>query len=241
MSNVVEHYENLLADHYSWLFGGLKLKIAENKKFFEFHKLAPCNSKIAVDLGAGSGFQSIPLADMGFSVTAIDLSEKLLRELRSNSQGLEIKTIKGDITRLTAYSPSNVELCVCMGDTLNHLKSKEDVTKLFHDVHNLLENKGKFVLTFRDLFFELKDLDRFISVRSDDNAIFTCFLEYEPEFVKVHDLIYVRSDEGWNLEKSFYRKLRLSSNWVEAGLANSGFQIDFANIDKGMVTIIASK
>jgi SAM-dependent methyltransferase len=211
MSSVVEHYENLLADHYSWLFGGLKTNIAENKAFFETHMLTPCHSKIAIDLGAGSGFQSIPLAEMGFSVTAVDLSEKLLKELRSNSQGLEIKTIKDDFTRLTASLPPNAELCVCMGDTLTHQKSKEDIIKLFHDVHNLLEHRGKFVLTFRDLTHEFTDLDRFIPVRSDDHALFTCFLEYEPEF------------------------------WVEAELANSGFQIDFSNVDRGMATIIASK
>ena len=40
---------------------------------------------IAIDLGAGCGFQSIPLARLGFTVTAIDLDEKLLDELQKNS------------------------------------------------------------------------------------------------------------------------------------------------------------
>ena len=37
----------------------------------------------AVDLGAGCGFQAIPLARLGFAVTAIDLDRKLLAELAS--------------------------------------------------------------------------------------------------------------------------------------------------------------
>lgn len=58
-----------------------------------------------------------------------------------------------------------------------------------------LEAGGRFVLTFRDLTFELKELDRFIPLRSGADAIFSCFLEYEAEHVKVHDLVYTRKEE----------------------------------------------
>ncbi len=40
--------------------------------------------------------------------------------------------------------------------------------------------------------YELTELDRFIPVKSDGSKIFTCFLEYEKETVKVHDIIYER-------------------------------------------------
>ena len=56
-----------------------------------------------------------------------------------------------------------------------------------------LERGGRFVITYRDLSREALELDRFIPVRSDDTTILTCFLEYEPETVKVHDLSTGRS------------------------------------------------
>jgi hypothetical protein len=72
--------------------------------------------------------------------------------------------------------------------------------------------------------------------------VLTCFLEYEPETVKVHDLVYRRSAGGqWTFAKSFYRKLRLAREWVESELARAGFvNVDVA-VDRGFVTIVATR
>jgi 2-polyprenyl-3-methyl-5-hydroxy-6-metoxy-1,4-benzoquinol methylase len=86
--DVSNHYQSLLAGHYSWMSGGLELNIKLNREFFQKHDLVASNNRLAVDLGAGCGFQSIPLAQAGFVVTAIDISEELLQELRINAEGL---------------------------------------------------------------------------------------------------------------------------------------------------------
>ena len=241
MPTMAEHYENLLADHYTWLFGGLRAKIDENRQFFEANNLKPKGSGLALDLGAGSGFQSIPLAQLGFAVTALDLSDKLTAELKSQSDGLNIRIIKDDLLNFTAYQSGPIELCVCMGDTLTHLQSLEDVQRLCKKVFAALGNQGRFVLTFRDLMHELKDLDRFIPVRNDGNRIFTCFLEYESEHVKVHDLVYEKQDGNWNFKKSMYRKCRVPFEWIKATLTSAGFQLKVATLERGLITIIAEK
>ena len=74
MADVKAHYDNLLAPYYSWIFGGLESKLEENRNFFRGHGIQPVLSGVAMDLGAGCGFQSIPLAEAGFKVTAIDIS-----------------------------------------------------------------------------------------------------------------------------------------------------------------------
>jgi len=91
MSSVSEHYENHLADYYAWISGGLELKIEENRKFFVEHNIQPMRSGLAFDLGAGCGFQSIPLAQLGFRVVAMDLSSKLLAKLKANAAKLFIE------------------------------------------------------------------------------------------------------------------------------------------------------
>ena len=81
MASVEEHYDHLLAPFYSWISGGSDLKIEENRKFFKDHDIRPVSSGVAVDLGAGSGFQSIPLAEAGFNVIALDTNRQLLTHL----------------------------------------------------------------------------------------------------------------------------------------------------------------
>ena len=241
MATVKQHYDEVLSDVYSWVYGGFENGIQRNAEFFNKQDLSPQGSGIAIDLGAGCGFQSIPLARAGYAVTAIDLDAKLLSELRRNSGDLEIITVQGDLIDFDKNLNVGVELIVCMMDTILHLESKEKVVSLFAKVFAALESRGKFIITFRDLTYELKDSDRFLPVRSDENIIFTCFLEYEPETVKVHDIVYKKSAGEWKLSKSFYPKLRLSEAWIREQLAQSGFSKIDSTIENGVITIIAYK
>ena len=128
-----------------------------------------------------------------------------------------------------------------MTDTLLHLESKGKVRDLFSRVANNLDDSGRFVITFRDLSVPLDDLDRFIPVKQDECRILTCYLEYEPDTVKVHDLVYINTDGQWKLHKSFYRKLRLSPAWVKIQLAQSGFSEVAVDVKNELVTVVAGK
>ena len=241
MNTVKEHYDRVLADVYSWMFGGFNCGIQKNQEFFAKHNISPLGSGIAVDLGAGCGFQSIPLARVGFLVTAIDLNQKLLNELQKNSGSSIVKTIQDDLMNFDQHLDRKPELVVCMTDTIVHLESQTKVISLLEKVFSVLENNGKLIVTFRDLSQELSELNRFIPIKSDDNIIFTCFLEYEPHTVKVHDLVYYRDGNGWQLNKSYYRKLRLSQSWMEEQLNNTGFNLVDVQSDRGLITAIATK
>ena len=241
MATAKEHYAKVLADIYSWMLGGFERAVSKNLEFFKQHQLSSTKSGIAIDLGAGCGFQSIPLAQLGFTVTAIDLDEKLLDELKSNANELDITAIQDDLLNFERHIDTQAELIICMTDTILHLESKDKINSLFHQVFTSLEDKGKFVITFRDLTHELSELDRFINVKSDEQTILTCFLEYEPDTVKVHDLVYQKNNDNWKLNKSFYRKLRLSKKWIEDRLKYVGFsQIDL-NSNNGLITVVATK
>jgi hypothetical protein len=241
MPTVEEHYSRLLADVYSWMYGGWDAALARYAEFFKSREIEPRGSARAVDLGAGCGFQAIPLARLGFSVTAIDLDRKLLAELERHRDGANVETVCADIRDFRRHAPKPAELIVCMVDTLLHLDSQAAVAQLAADVFAALEPGGTFIATFRDFTVETKELDRFIPVRNDDKLVFTCFLEFEPDTVKVHDLVYRRTDGHWNFAKSFYRKLRLPTAWVVVTLREAGFPHVETGLDRGLVVVTAKK
>jgi 2-polyprenyl-3-methyl-5-hydroxy-6-metoxy-1,4-benzoquinol methylase len=241
MATVEEHYGRLLADVYSWMYGGWDSALARYTEFFAARGLAPQASKRAIDLGAGCGFQAIPLARLGYAVTAIDLDRKLLTELRAHARGADIEIVCADIMNFRRHAPPTAELVVCMVDTLLHLESQENVARLANDVFATLEPGGTFIASFRDFTVETKELERFIPVRSDDNIVFTCFLEFEPATVKVHDLVYRRLDGRWEFAKSFYRKLRLPTDWIVTTLHAAGFAHVETALDRGLVVLTATK
>jgi SAM-dependent methyltransferase len=241
MSAVKEHYENLLAEYYSWMSGGFSRKVQQNREFFRYHNVRPSHSGVAVDLGAGCGFQSIPLAQAGFTVAAIDTSKKLLDELRRNAPDLAIKTINDDLSNFDSHCAEPIELIVCMGDTLTHLQTRKIILHLLRKAYRSLEPDGKLILAFRDLSVVLTGLDRFVSVQNDANCIFTCFLEFEKNRVKIHDLIYKRTHGGWVFKKGVYEKLRIAPEWIKELLEALGFRIETFDIRNGLVLAIARK
>lgn len=241
MPSVEEHYTRLLAPHYSWICGGAEGQLEAHRAFFARHAVQPGNGGVALDLGAGPGFQSIPLAELGFRVIAIDLSGDLLDELRRIAGDLPITTRQDDLRHFSRHSPGQVELIVCMGDTLTHLNTLREVKTLINRIARALASGGRLFLAFRDMSKAAEDLDRFIAVRSDADRIFTCFLEFEKRHVKVHDLVYIRSADQWALKKSYFRKLRIAKDWLETQILKSGLNLEHGDTEKGMTTIIARK
>jgi protein-L-isoaspartate O-methyltransferase len=241
MAGVCEHYENHLARYYAWISGGVDEKMEENRKFFVDHDIQPIRSGLAFDLGAGCGFQSVPLAQLGFRVVALDLSAKMLAQLKKTAKNLPIETICDDLSNFTNYKSGNSELVVCMGDTLTHLDDFKKVQALLDTVFFSLETGGCLILSFRNLTQELVELDRFIPVKSNETTIFTCFLEFEKDRVKVHDIIYEKNNGQWVLQKSVFQKLRISPDWTQKYLQKIGFAIEFYEEQNGLIFIIARK
>ena len=233
MTEAQRHYEQLLARHYTWMVGDTESAVADQRELLQSLGVAgPDDSGpgIAVDLGAGPGYQSMALADLGYRrVVAIDSSAELLEQIAAHRPVRPaIETVVADFCdELPQHvQPDSAAVVVCMGDTLSHLPSKAAVTSLFRDVFDALAPSGVFVATYRDLSSELVGLDRFIPLRADAERIMLCYLEYESsETVRVHDLVYVLSDDGWRLHKSSYPKLRLSPQWLEGALASAGLSV----------------
>jgi SAM-dependent methyltransferase len=177
---------------------------------------------VALDLGAGSGVHSVALAKLGYEVVAVDLSPILLDELAGRRGALPIRCVEADLAALPSGVPQDATVVTCMGDTLLHLPSKDAVGDALRVVHGRLSPGGRFVASFRDLTTELCGTARFIEVRSSPDRILTCFLEYGPDRVTVHDLLHLRDADGWNLCKGAYDKLRLAPGWVEQALRVAG-------------------
>jgi SAM-dependent methyltransferase len=233
------HYDEVLSPHYSRLFGDFGAKVAEQRALLErLGVTAATGDRVAVDLGCGSGFQSLALARLGYRVVAIDLSRRLVDELKGRAAGLPIETVVGDLREVARLAPGGASLVVCMGDTLSHLQGEDDLRRVLEGAATRLPAGGRLILTFRDLSVEARDLDRVIPVHASDDLIVTCVLEYESRTVKVHDLVWTRGGDGWRLQKGMYRKLRLAASTVSAHLERAGFGVQRHDAPSGLVALV---
>jgi SAM-dependent methyltransferase len=239
---VHDHYDRLLGPIYSWIIGDFESGYEKSVELFTRLNIRADRIAAAIDLGCGSGCQSIALAEAGFRVTSIDFCENLLAELRRRSGDREIRTVNDDVLNFAAYIAGPVELIVCMGDTLVHLPDEQSVYALLDNVANALRPGGTFVATLRDYSTPPPvGPDRFLPVRSDDERIFTCFLEYKGRTIDVHDILHTRQNGEWRMQVSRYQKLCLDYCDVVDALRRQALEVDDVSEHRGMKVIVARK
>lgn len=239
MASVKDHYDSHLAHFYAWMTGDFDSARVQYQKDLERLGLISNKKAIAVDLGCAHGPASVALNNLGYSVYAIDFSAELLENLRQRDLNGEIVVIESDLMAFPKHVPE-AALIVCMGDTIAHLSSIEDLRALLSCCYTALGKGGKLLLSYRDYGTELHGTARFIPVKSDDGRILTCFLEYYDTTVTVTDLLHERSGGQWTQKVSSYTKLRLRSADVERMVRQCGFELVHREQNR-MVSLLAEK
>ena len=242
LKSVRNHYDEFLAPVYSWILGDFENAYHANVELFERLRLSPEQGDLAADLGCGPGCQSLPLAERGFRVVAIDFCQELLDELAERAGDLQITTVCDDLTDFDQHIGKPSDLIVCMGDTLVHLPDSATVDHLIDRICSALKAGGTFVYSIRDyVSSEPTGADRFVPIRADDQQIFTCFLDYREKVVHVHDMLYVKEDGAWKMHISDYLKLRLDTAKINQRLQANGLDISQQLTEKGMIVVVATK
>lgn len=90
------------------------------------HGLAP---RTVLDVGCGSGWQSLELARRGAAVVAVDPEPLFLPGLRraARREGLPVEARQGDALRLPLREGERFDLVLATFDVLNHLRRKADL------------------------------------------------------------------------------------------------------------------
>jgi 2-polyprenyl-3-methyl-5-hydroxy-6-metoxy-1,4-benzoquinol methylase len=221
---IQHHYDNILRDSYSWMFGDFDAKVSQTERFFNELNLTPSLNRLAVDIGAGSGFQTIPLLRRGFAVHSVDVSAALLKELQSRVVSQSLFIHQQEATVFLSLFESSIELLVCMGDTLTHFASRAAVTEFFGRAHHKLLSGGQMILSFRNYANAKNGHSEIISVRTEAERSLSCILDYYQEYLRVTDVIREYEGGEWKTRRGIYHKLRLSPQWVEAELKQIGFK-----------------
>jgi 2-polyprenyl-3-methyl-5-hydroxy-6-metoxy-1,4-benzoquinol methylase len=237
------HYTTLLAPIYRWMVGDFPAAIARSQA--ELRQLGvevAREGERALDLGAGLGLQTIPLVDLGYDVTALDSSEALLAELSRDCP--RARSVQADLTAAADLALGSYQVIVCMGDTLTHLRSTEEVLQVLGSASARLAPGGLLILTFRDYAGPARQsTERFLLVQGDADRILTCHLDYGVDKVLVTDLLHERSQEEtrWWLRASDYEKLRLPPSLVASALTARGLALERCESIDGRVAIAARR
>lgn len=101
-----------------------------------------------LDIGAGTGAYSLYFAKKGFDVTAIELVEKHINQIKSKtSKGMNIQIFQGNATNLSRIDDNTYDIVLCFGP-LYHLKQILDKHQCIEEVKRVCKDNGVMFFAF---------------------------------------------------------------------------------------------
>ncbi|WP_347939935.1 methyltransferase domain-containing protein [Peribacillus simplex] len=151
-----------------------------------------------LDLACGTGEMTVELAQHGFEVTGVDLSDEMLLVANEKAVklGLSIPLFQQNMAELEGLGQFDCVTIFC--DSLNYLRDEEDIVKTFSRVHEHLKEGGLFLFDVHSIY-KMEEIfrDNTFAVNGEEvSYIWDCFPGVEPYSVE-HDLsFFVRDDES---------------------------------------------
>ncbi|WP_046173890.1 class I SAM-dependent DNA methyltransferase [Domibacillus indicus] len=190
-----------------------------------------------LDIGCGTGELAVRFARAGFQVTGVDLSEEMLTIAREKAEanGVTIPLFQQDMRELDSLGMFDTAVIFC--DSLNYLKTEEDVKQTFQSVFRHLKDGGLFLFDVHSIY-KIKDVflkNTFADAAEDVSFIWNAFpgenensVEHELTFfVRTEDEKYERFDE-LHCQRTFTPENY--AKWLnEAGFQLEAITADFTN------------
>lgn len=185
--------------------------------------------KKLLDLACGTGELSVRLANSGFDVTGVDLSDDMLSVARrkSDAHGLSIQYFQQNMAELEGLGRFDIIGIFC--DSLNYLQSEEEVTGTFQGVFNHLADDGLFIADVHSVYKMLHIFMNGTFVLNEDEIsyIWESF-EGEHRYSVEHELTFFALDEATGKydrydELHFQRTFPVEQ--YQGWLAAAGFEV----------------
>ncbi|KZE75646.1 class I SAM-dependent DNA methyltransferase [Paenibacillus elgii] len=160
-----------------------------------------------VDLGCGTGSIAVPLAQLGYEVVGIDLSEDMLsmasqkaesaQRSKSFPAGGSVMWLQQDMREWELGHPVDAVISFC--DCLNYLLEEEDIERTFKQVYDGLAPGGVFVFDMhtQSQLQSYAESQPFFLNDDDVAYIWTC--DFDPGRCEIeHELtLFVREGDAW--------------------------------------------
>jgi SAM-dependent methyltransferase len=173
------------------------------------------------DLCCGMGRHSLTLAEYGFKVTGMDLSEILLNEAkRLDSEG-KVTWLRGDMRQIPLEQ--SFDAVVNLFTSFGYFTDEAENEKVLHEINRLLRINGKFIIDFLNPAYVEANLVPH-SFRKEDELEIDESRSIEEGCVRKRIII---RQEGQDAERSYLEQVRLYGlDDFTRMLSSGGLEID---------------
>ena len=200
----MKSYMNFAA-YYDALTGNVDYSAACNC-FDKLIKKYGNGGNILLDLACGTGTLSAMFAQKGYDVVAVDASEQMLSVAMNKTAHFGNPIfLNQSMQKLDLYG--TIDVAICSLDSINHLKTENDVKKTFERVSLFLNPNGLFLFDVNTLYKHRDVLGNNTFVYDTDSVYCVWQNAYKSsngqvdislDFFKEYNGKYVRSSENFS-------------------------------------------
>lgn len=153
-----------------------------------------------LDAACGTGQHALALAGRGYQVVGADLSAPMIARAREAAAGTSARFEVAGFGHLAATVGTGFDAVLCLGNSLPHALTVEDLRATLADFTATLRPGGVLVLQNRNFARVLAGRERFMPPQGDDTHVFVRFYDFDapqPGLITFHMLILERRDDGW--------------------------------------------
>ncbi|MBP2241698.1 SAM-dependent methyltransferase [Cytobacillus eiseniae] len=182
-----------------------------------------------LDLACGTGKLSIKLAEVGFEMTGVDLSDDMLMVAQSKAaeKGLPMQFYQQNMAELDGLGQYNLIGIFC--DSLNYLQTEAEVKETFLHVYEHLDDNGLFIFDVHSIYKMMQIfMNQTFAINEEEiSYIWYSYQGEHPNSVE-HDLSFFVLDQNTGKydrydELHFQRTFPIDQ--YEKWLQQSGFEV----------------
>ncbi|MDX2160560.1 MAG: class I SAM-dependent methyltransferase [bacterium] len=206
-----------------------------------------------LDASCGAGAQAIPLAKLGFDVTAADPSGGMLTRAREIAAEYEVSDkitfVQTDFLGLASKVDAPFDAVISKGNALPHLLLDSEIVAALKSFHALLRPGGLLVIGMRDFAPFMESRPRFLPGfihELEDKSEFITFDVWEwedgPPVIATQNLFIVKGKgEHFEAIKRHVIYRPLSTDEVKVVLLETGFESVSDQPDRWERVLVARK
>lgn len=214
-------------------------------QFYEdYYQFIQCHSKFneVLELGSGTGEIAIRLAKDNKTVFASDLSTDMLEVAKQKAMEENVSLMLQRVDMTDFQTSHQVDLILCLCDSLNYILDIDDVMKTFCNVYEALKDDGTFIFDVDSLYKTDVILKDYQEEDEDNEFAFRWNVEllesgYVHHHVYIHDKI-----ENEIVKEDHYQRtydVALYLKWLsDAGFKQVNYYGDFHEYNENCERVI---